>query len=682
VVRVPAEFVLIPRSAAVRRPWHVPCDEETSGAQDAATIPTRKREIIMSARSIRKFSFVSAALLGALACGPVDPSVDPVEGGATQSAEAASARQTGVTTLEAIQDTRVQPGPSTFGHGAILWTNAEAHVSYVQFDLSELPADARIESAELKLYFNGNYPGTNSVQVGQVEGAWDEATLNWDTPPPAVTWNGPFAEVGDVEEDIAWDVTSIVRSWQNGSEENFGFGLHSLEPGGKQYWTKDAPKPDVNLPPRLVISYSIPVTPPGPLPDLGDAPDSTNHHGVANTAYPGVGVLGNFPTVYQVPAGQAAGPRHDNQTLQALLGNFITPEQDADVGPDADGRNNILRNAMGMIVDTAGQDRADEGWRNRNIRFYNCYRQTLRVRVTRPAGATQNQMFINTWFDGDRGGDWTGGGVCVPPGGGAAQPSTEWIVRNYPVNMALVPPGGFLDIDIPTERVHNPTENQPHWMRFTLSEAPAVTPPGGGLPDGRGPHPLGVKKSYTFGETEDYFQIPPAPGTLGELVLEKRVLGAANPEPQGGIVTYEIKLTNVGGSGPAPAFIRDQLPAPLHPIPLIASEIDVTSPGGAFPLQANLGLAPNPNSGAPEFVVNWDGVLDPNSSVVLRFDVHVHPTCFPLQSRKTIVNLAEAGGFGASAVAAEASFVADCPGTVTAVPADPQIDISTLPLIP
>jgi hypothetical protein len=636
----------------------------------------------MLARSIRKYSFVSAALLGALACGPVDPGMDPTEGAATQSAEAASARRTGVTTLEAIQDTRVQPGGATFGYAMTLWTNAAAHVNYVQFDLSELPADARIESAELKLHFNGNYAGTNSVQVGQVEAAWDEATLNWTTPPPAVTWNGPFADVGDVEEDIAWDVTGIVRDWQDGSEENFGFGLRSPETGGKQYWTKDAPNPEVNRPPRLLITYSIPVTPPGPLPDAGDAPDSTNHHGVANTAYPGVGVLGNFPSVYQVAAGQAAGPRHNNQTLQALLGNFITPEQDADVGPDADGPNNILRNAMGMIVDTANQDRADDGWRNRNIRFYNCYRQTLRVRVSRPAGATQKQMFLNTWFDGDRSGDWTGGALCAPPSGGVAQPSTEWIVRNHPVNMALVPAGGFVDIDVPTERVHNSTENQPHWMRFTLSEAQAVTPPAGGLPDGRGPHPLSAKKSYDFGETEDYFQTPPAPGTLGELVLEKRVIGAGNPERQGGTVTYEIKLRNVGGSGPAPAFIRDQLPAPLHPIDFVPDGIDVTSPGGAFPLQANLGFAPNPNGGLPEFVVNWDGVLDPNSSVTVRFDVHVHPTCLPLVAQKTIVNVAEAGGFGASAVAASASFLADCPGSLTPVPADPQIDISTLPLIP
>jgi hypothetical protein len=636
----------------------------------------------MLARSTRRFSFISVGLLGALACGPVDPSVDSTEGTATETTEVAPARLTGVTTLEAIQDTRVQDSELVFGNQIYLWTNAIGHVSFVQFDMNELPVDARIESAELRLYFNGNYSGPNDVQVGRVDGAWDEATLTWNSPPPAVEWNGPFVEVGDDEADIAWDVTGIVRSWQDGSEENFGFGVRSPETGGKQYWSKEVTG-DQHLPPRLVITYSVPVPPPGPLPDAGDAPDSTNHYaGFANTAYPGVGVLGNFPTVYQVPAGQAAGPRHDNQTLQALLGNFITREQEADTGPDDDGRNNILRNAMGMIVDVANQDRGDDGWRNRNIRFYNCYRQTLMVRVSRPAGATQNPMFLNTWFDGDRSGTWTGGGVCVPPTGGAAQPSTEWIVRNVPVNMALIPPGGSVELDIPTERVANSTEAEPHWMRFMLSEAPAVAPPGGGLPDGRGPHPLSAQKSYAFGETEDYFQTPPPLGTLGELVLEKQVLGAADPEPQGGIVTYEIRLTNVGGTGPAPAFIRDALPYPLHPQPAVASAISVTSPGGAFPLAAGLGVALDPDTGSPEFVVNWDGMLDPDSSVTLRFDVHVHPPCLPLQSRKTMVNVAEAGGFGAQPVSAEASFVADCPGTVVAVPSEAPIDLDSFPIFP
>jgi hypothetical protein len=626
----------------------------------------------MFARSIRKLSFVNVALLGAIACGPVDPAEDP----ATQTVEAVSvARQTGVVTLLATQDARTQSpsGDQNFGSG-ILWTNTLGHQVFVEFDVTQLPADARIESAELKLYFNGNYArGENTVEVGRVDAAWNELALTWNNQ-PSISWSGATAVVGDTEGEIAWNVTDIVRSWKAGSAENHGFGLRSPEPGGKQYWSRE----HSTLQPELVITYSVPVTPSGPVRDLGDAPDRTNHYGVPNTAYPGV--PGNFPTVYQVPAGQAAGPRHENATLQALLGNFITGEQEADAGPDSDGRNNILRNAAGAIVDVANLDDAEDGWRDRNIRFNHCLHQTVTVRVSRPLGSTVKQMLLNSWFDGDQSADWTGGGVCFPPFGGPPQQGTEWIVRNRLVDMTTIPPGSFADIEVPTERVFNPTEGSPHWMRFTLSEAPAVAPPAGGLPDGRGPHPLSAQSVFKVGETEDYLQMPPPPGELGELVLEKRVLGADELVPQGGVVTYEIRLSNVGGTGPAPAFIRDVLPAPMHPLPVAASAIEVRSPGGAAPLVADLGLTASANG--PEFVVNWTGTLDPDSSITLKFDVHVHPACLAFQTRTTIANVAQAGGAGSPTVSAEANFLADCPGEIVSGPVDPPIDLNSFPLYP
>jgi hypothetical protein len=626
----------------------------------------------MFARSIRKFSFVNAALLGAIACGPVDPAEDV----ATETAEVVSAaRQTGVATLVATQDARTQSpsGDRNFGSG-ILWTNTVGHQVFVAFDMTELPADARIESAELRLYFNGNYAnGESTVEVGRVDAAWDELTLTWNNQ-PSISWNGSSAAVGDAEGEIAWNVTDIVRSWKTGSAENHGFGLRSPEPGGKQYWSRE----HSTHRPELVVTYSVPVTPPGPAPELGDAPDSTNHHGVPNTAYPGV--PGNFPTVYQVPAGQAAGPFHENATLQALLGNFISREQEADLGPDGDGRNNILRTAAGAIVNIANQDNADDGWRDRNIRFHHCLRQTVTVRVSRPLGATVNQMLLNSWIDGDQSGTWTGSGPCFPPFGGPPQPSTEWIIQNHPIDMTAIPPGSFADIDVPTERVFNTTEGSPHWMRFTLSEAPAVAPPAGGLPDGRGPHPLSAQKSFRLGETEDYLQLPPPVGELGELVLEKRVIGAEGTVPRYGIVTYEISLTNVGGTGPAPAFIRDVVPAPMHPMPLLPSAVEVRSPGGASPLVATIGVTGSPNG--PEFVVDWTGTLDPDSSVTLRFDVHVHTTCPAFQSRTTVLNVAEAGGLGSPPVSAEASFFADCPGELVGETIDLPIDLSDFPVYP
>jgi hypothetical protein len=563
--------------------------------------------------------------------------------------------------LEAIQDARTQSGsPDQNFPNGILWTNTVGHQSFVQFDLTALPPNARIDSAVLKLYFNGNYAlGPNDVQVGEVQGPWEEGTLTWNNQ-PAIDWNGTTQTVSDTEGDVSWDVTRIVSGWQRGTNDNYGFGLRSEEPGGKQYWSKEhATKPG----PRLVLTYTIPAMPAGPYEEAGDAPDSTNHHGQVNTAYVIGAVPGNFPTVWQVPAGQPAGPRHDNITLQGFLGNFITRELDADVGPDQDGVNNILRMAAGAIVDDADNDFGDDGLRSRNFRYYNCLKHTMKVRVTRPFGATLPQMFLNAWSDWNRDGDWADTAPCVPPSGGPAQPGYEWIVQNRPINMLAIPPGTSVDLLVPTERVMNVTEGLPHWMRFTLGEAPAVAPLIG-LPDGRGPHPLSAAKSFRFGETEDLLQLPPPPGELGDLVLEKSVLDANGVVPQGGIVTYQIRLKNQGGTGPAPAHIEDQLPAPLHPLPLVASAVTVTSStGGVSPLEASIGLAAGP-SGAPEFRVFWDGEMSPDTEVTLSFKVHVHPTCNPFQGQKEIVNLAEASAPGEPDVSASASFLADCPGAI------------------
>lgn len=406
--------------------------------------------------------------------------------------------------LVAAQDARTQGGsPETnFGAG-ILWTNTASHHSFVQFDMLSVPTGVLIERAVLKLNFNGNYAGTNTVEVGNVAGEWEESSLTWANQ-PSITWGGATAVVGDAAGDVRFDVTGIVRQWLDGSLPNYGLALRSTTPGGKQY---DSRETNADKGPRLEITYRL--ANPAPGPDVGDAPDSSNHHGIGNTAYIG-GVLGQFPTVFLVPAGQAAGPRHANPTMQGLLGNFISREPEADLGPDQDGRNNILMTPAGVVVDTSNWDRADEGWLNRNIRFYNCERQKLKVRVTRPLNAGLPQMYLNVWFDGTRDGDWNDTLPCFPPGGGAPQPRFEWIVQNEVVNLAAIAPGQFVDLEIETERVLNATEGLPHWMRFTLSDAPAVQP--AGLPaDGRGPHPTVSAFGYAYGETEDYIQLPPAP---------------------------------------------------------------------------------------------------------------------------------------------------------------------------
>ena len=379
---------------------------------------------------------------------------------------------------------------------------------------------------------------------------------------------------------------------------------------------------------RAAVPQIIP-----PLFDLGDAPDSVNNHpGVAvNLAYPGV--PGNFPTVWDgatLIAG--AGPKHTNSKI-AFLGQDISGENDADLAPDADGTLNILNGG----VDNSNNDAFDDGWLNPGARFSNCTSVILKVRISRGGGNPVTPMFLNTWFDGNRDGDWSDQGTCVvlppidvpidPPLRLATIKSYEWVVQNQPINMLAIPPGGHLDLLIHTKLVLNATEGQPHWLRFTLSGQHAITPTlsiagTDPLPDGRGVNPPAM---FLFGETEDYRQTAsdaPPPGTL---TIVKTAIAPANPHG-GDPVNYRIDLEHVGGIASALSTIRDRLPDGVG----FVGPIDVTALSGTVsPLSASI------VSGT----VEWNGELSPGAKVRLTIPVRIDPC---VGANKSIVNIARA----------------------------------------
>jgi hypothetical protein len=557
------------------------------------------------------------------------------------------------TTLVATEDSRTQAasGDRNFGNG-LLWTNTLGHISFVKFDLATLPVGAVIESAELRMGFTGNYDGDNTVELGKVDpAAWSEATLTWNNQ-PSITWGGPSAVVGDDPGDVVFDVTALIAG-SVGSEVSLA--LRSATPGGKQYYSRES---SPELAPRLVIRARGPLS--APAPDLGDAPDSSNQFGQNNTAYPAAGVLGNFPTVFNVPAGQAAGPRHANQSLQGFLGNWISAELDADGGPDEDPLNNILRGPGGGVGDTSNRDRADGGWQDPNTPFFHCSKRKLNVRVNRPAGATLANMFLNVYFDGDRDGTWQSTTPCSGPGAGL-HTAYEWIVQNEPINMAAIAAGAFADLDIVTERILNVTEGSPHWMRFTLSEAPAPVGPSG-LSDGRGPHPSVSAVGYLFGETEDYLQLPPPPGAFGGLELSKRA-DPVMPEPinNGSPVEFALRLKHPGGVDDVPARLRDVLPAGMIPL---AAPIVAEATGGVGTALLDFSQSPpDPASGLPfpTFTLDWEGVMSPDSELTLRFTAITFAQCGAIAPETTVVNTAVAESAVHPPISAEASVRVDCP---------------------
>ncbi|MBP7964633.1 MAG: DUF11 domain-containing protein [Caldilineaceae bacterium] len=350
--------------------------------------------------------------------------------------------------------------------------------------------------------------------------------------------------------------------------------------------------------------------------DFGDASDSSNHYKINNVAYPVGPVMGRFPTVWEgTPAGSGAGPAHVLSNL-LWLGDRITDEKDADLLPDADGITNILNN--GTDINSADQDKADDGWLNPNVPFVDCRETTLKVRIRRSAlPVGQDRVLLNVWYDGNRDGDWEDVRTCGnndQPGGttGTAR-AFEWIVQDFVVNAAAIPASGFVDIAVPTLLVSNPVKDGPAWVRFTLSEHKAIRPATTGLADGRGPD---APTAFRLGETEDYIYLPADPGGKpGEITVDKFVSGGPTTPTLGDVYTYTIDIKHVGGTAPAFVVMTDVLPAEVHLVngPFVTELTPSVSPLVAV-YDAGFG---------PSGRIGWQGYMTPDSALRIEFAVRV-----------------------------------------------------------
>jgi len=147
---------------------------------------------------------------------------------------------------------------------------ASIYRGLVRFDLSHLPADAVIVSADLVLYADA---GTVSKQIlaRRLTGAWSEASVTWNSQPQSAA---PQASrwVGDEAGFYAWNVQASVQAWVSGEQPNHGFLLSAAdeaENGYRSFRTREAHQgvPGVDNV-RLEVTWMTPVgsVDPGPNP--------------------------------------------------------------------------------------------------------------------------------------------------------------------------------------------------------------------------------------------------------------------------------------------------------------------------------------------------------------------------------------------------------------------------------
>ncbi len=96
----------------------------------------------------------------------------------------------------------------------------------VKFDLSSIPGNATIESAELNLYYyqyDDNNPTGRDLTVYKINEDWDESTVTFNNQPPTEPYATSYSIVPDHFDWMKWDVTTDVQNYINGQTVLYGW---------------------------------------------------------------------------------------------------------------------------------------------------------------------------------------------------------------------------------------------------------------------------------------------------------------------------------------------------------------------------------------------------------------------------------------------------------------------------
>ena len=158
----------------------------------------------------------------------------------------------------------------------------------LRFDVSAIPANAIITSATLQMQ-STQIGGDMNINVYELLRSWTEGSgsgtadaANWTQAAPGTNWTsagGDFNTTAaatlntNTTGQHAWNLTSLVQAWVNGSKANNGVMIASPDGGGSRTATYDSS--EGTTPPSLVINYTVPIPPvismPGPQVTRGDA---------------------------------------------------------------------------------------------------------------------------------------------------------------------------------------------------------------------------------------------------------------------------------------------------------------------------------------------------------------------------------------------------------------------------
>lgn len=147
-------------------------------------------------------------------------------------------------------------------------SNSWVYRTFLQYDLSAIPAEAEILSATLQVYVasgNDNYK-SSKCYIGLMLGEWEEATsLNWNTQPAHQGSDGGTTtpqispSIG-ISNWLEIDITAIVKQWHYGIFPNYGVILRAVTEGSYRHnWNIYNRRKSTEYATRIEVSCKVPV---------------------------------------------------------------------------------------------------------------------------------------------------------------------------------------------------------------------------------------------------------------------------------------------------------------------------------------------------------------------------------------------------------------------------------------
>ncbi|MES2560103.1 MAG: DNRLRE domain-containing protein [Bacteroidota bacterium] len=162
---------------------------------------------------------------------------------------------------------------SYFNFAAIAWTrssNPFISRSFIEFNLSSIPPNAVISSAQLNLYCNtisdqtqlhSSLSGSNECVIEKVTSPWGEKTMTWNNQPSSTSINRITLpqSTSSTQDYLNINLRSMIQDMVQLPSTNYGMVLKLLNESvyrSLQFASSD--HPDSTKRPRLEICYSLP----------------------------------------------------------------------------------------------------------------------------------------------------------------------------------------------------------------------------------------------------------------------------------------------------------------------------------------------------------------------------------------------------------------------------------------